>query len=120
MKDESSEDILINKPGITLDLKGHEIGTPSKLTVGENATDTKIADSSEGGNGKVTAPVDNKGNLTIDEGVKAESVSNSGTLNNKGEITTLTNKGDATNSGTIGTLKQESGNMQNDRRRRRG
>ena len=114
VKDESSEDILINKPGITLDLNGHEIGTPSKLTVGENATDTKIADSSEGGNGKVTAPVDNKGNLTIDEGVKAESVSNSGTLNNKGEITTLTNKGNATNSGTIGTLKQESGNMQND------
>lgn len=114
VKDESSEEILIDKPGITLDLNGHEIGTPSKLTVSENATDTKITDSSEGGNGKVTAPVDNKGDLTIDNDVKAAEVTNSGTLNNKGEITTLTNKGNATNSGTIGTLKQESGNMQND------
>ncbi len=113
IKGENGETIVVDKPGITIDLNGHEIGEPSDMEITENATDTKLTDSSEGKSGSVTVPIDNKGDLTIEEGVEASKVENSGKLNNEGEITELINNGDTTNGGTIGSLKQESGSVKN-------
>lgn len=119
VKDENSQEIVINKPGITIDLNGHEIGSPSTVTITENATDTKLTDtkpvdSPEGQKGSVTVPLENKGELTIDKGIKVSDVTNSGKLENEGEIENLINTGDTTNSGTVSTLSQKAGSVKNE------
>ena len=86
MKDvveEPGQNIVIDKPGITLDLKGHEIGSPSTVTITDEASDTKIvssgsADPESEDTGKISAKIKNDGGLTLGEGVKAAEVSREG------------------------------------------
>lgn len=114
--DDDATNITINKPGITLDLNGHDVKVP--VTITEGATNTTITDtSSSTEKGKLSDTLTNGGGLTIDDGVTATDVKNkeTGSLDNKGTIDKLTNEGDATNNGTITTVDQKSGSLENNK-----
>ena len=103
---EPGQEIVIQKPGITIDLQGNEIGSASTITIASEATDTEIVSSGSESEdkGKVSANIENNGGLTLGDGVEATDVSNKGELDNKGVIDKLDNSGTATNNGTVKQL----------------
>ena len=128
------KDVVVTKPGVTIDLNGHDIKSPAKITVAEGATDVVIDNSKPGTEeaptGTITAQIINNGGLTIEENIDAESVTNNGTLDNDGDvtyivnnegatlsndgdITGLNNKGNVTNNGDINNVTQEKGTLTN-------
>lgn len=118
LDDVTSEDISsieLNQPGVTLDLNGHKVDVPVKVT--KDADGATITDASENGNGAITNTVTNEGGLVVDEGVKVTEVVNNGSLRNDGILTKLTNKGgDVVNNGSVDTLVQDSGSMTNNQK----
>lgn len=109
------ENIVIDKPGITIDLNGHDVNVP--VTVTETAIGTTITDNSsaETENGKLNDTLTNEGGLTIGDGVTAADVVNeeNGSLDTSGTIDKLTNRGETTNNGTIKDADQISGTLDN-------
>ena len=107
--DISSGDIVIDKPGVTIDLNGHSINAPATISVEGGANPTSIKNSKS--DGEITAPITNNGGLVLE--VKATDVTNDGELTNNGEISNLTNNGDVNNNGSVGELVQNKGNFDN-------
>ncbi len=97
-KDVEGGTLDINKPGVVIDLNGHEIGENVVINNSKDATDTTITNSSSTP-ANVNGSVTNGGGLKIDEKVKVEG--------------TLTNSGDLTNDGSIKEIKQTGGTVTN-------